>query len=105
MFANLVPSLLLAGPIDFMAQYNSFAASTGVLIPTGTNYILPAIGEMIYGAGILAVLLLFILLKRAQENCATTAAKVEKIAFILACMLNPISISNIFLIAYAQAKG
>ncbi len=105
MFENLVPSLLLVGPVDFMAQYNNFAVNSGLLIETGTNYILPAIGEMIYGAGILAVLLLVIVLKRAQENCATTAAKVEKIAFILASMLNPISISNIFLIAYAQAKG
>ena len=28
----------------------------------------------------------------------------EKVAFIAACMLNPISLSNVFLIMYAQQK-
>jgi len=102
---NLIPSLLLFGPIDFMTQYNEFALNSGVFIGgVESNYILPAIGEMIYGAGVFAVLLLAIFLKRAQEKCGTNKTKIERIAFIMACMLGPISISNIFLILYAQSK-
>jgi hypothetical protein len=104
MVANLVPSLLLIGSVDFMAQYNAFAASTGFLIQTGTGYVLPAVGEMIYSAGIIGVLLLAGILNRAQENASTRRTKIEKVAFILACMMNPITISNAFLIVYAQAK-
>ncbi len=102
---NLFPSLFLIGPIDFMEEYNSFAVSSGVLVQTGSNYILPAIGEMVYGSGFLAVMLLMFFLKRAQETCATRKEKVAKIVFILVCMLNPISIANIFLIIYATQKG
>jgi len=103
MFQHLIPSLVLAGPVDFMSQYNDFATNSGLFIETGTNYILPAVGEMIYGSGPLAVVLLMLLLKRAQENCGTRGEKVEKIAFIIACMLNPITISNAFLVLYAQS--
>lgn len=102
---NLLPSLLLFSPIDFMSQYNSFALNSGLLIETGSNYILPAIGEMIYGSGVFAVLLLVIILKRALTTCDTSEAKIIKMAFIIVCMLNPISISNIFLILYITQKG
>ena len=102
---NLIPSLLLFGPIDFMAQYNEFALNSGVFMSgVESNYILPAIGEMLYGAGVFGVALLAIFLNRAQEKCATNKTKIERIAFIVACMLGPISISNIFLILYAQSK-
>ena len=102
MVKHLVPSLLFLGPIDFMTQYNDFAVRSTLFIETGTNYILPAIGEMIYGAGLLAAVLLLVILKRAQETCSTRMDKLEKVAFILACMLNPITIANVFLVLYAQ---
>lgn len=105
LYENLIPSLLLLGSIDFMADYNSFASESGLFINTGSNYILPAIGEMIYGAGFLAVLLWISFLNRAQETCMTKKEKIEKIIFIIACMLNPISMSNIFLILYATRRG
>ncbi len=104
MVANLMPSLLLLGPVDFMTQYNAFAASTGLLIQTGTGYILPAVGEMIYNAGIPGVLLLAGVMKRGLENSTTRGAKIEKLAFVIACMMNPITIANVFLIVYVQAR-
>jgi len=104
MFEHLVPSLLLVGPIHFMVQYNDFALNSGLFIETGSDYILPAIGEMIYGSGFFAVLLLVFILKRAQETCATKKTKLEKIVFIFVCMLNPISVSNIFLIMYVTRR-
>lgn len=104
LFQHLIPSLLLLGPIDFMIQYNHWAQNSGLFIDTESDYILPAVGEMIYGGGILAVLLLAMFLKRALSNCSTRGAKLERLAFILACMLNPISISNVFLLIYAQSR-
>jgi hypothetical protein len=101
---HLIPSLIFEGRIDFMSQYNQFSKESGFFIKTRSNYILPAIGEMIYGSGFLAVVLLIIFLRRAQENCVTFEEKTEKLIFIIACMLNPISISNIFLILYATKK-
>jgi len=100
MFENLIPSMLLISPIDFKSQYNAFANETGLLIETGTNYILPALGEMIYGSGFLAIILMLYILNRAKNTCMTNIEKLEKIIFIIACMLNPITISNIFLIMY-----
>jgi hypothetical protein len=104
LFEHLIPSLLLIGPIDFMAQYNNWAQNSGLFIDTGSNYVLPALGEMVYGAGILALALLALFLRRALSNCSTRGAKLERLTFILACMLNPISISNIFLLIYAESR-
>jgi len=104
MYENIVQSILLISPVDFMNQYNNFAEKSGVFIGVGSNYILPAIGEMIYGSGVFAVLLLVTFLNKAQKSCTTNGAKIEKVIFIIACMLNPISLSNIFLILYAKKK-
>jgi hypothetical protein len=102
---NLVDSLLLTSPVSFMAHYNGFAFDSRIFIDTGSNFILPAAGELIYGSGLAGVLLLVVFLARAQAQCATRAERVGKIAFIIACMLNPISLSNVFLVMYAQRKS
>ena len=104
LFGNLIPSLFLVGPIDFKTHYNDWAQSSGLFIDTESDYILPALGEMIYGAGLLALALLALLLRRALSNCSTRGAKLERLTFILACMLNPIPISNIFLLVYAESR-
>ena len=104
MFLNLIPELELRSPVDFMSQYNAFAAQAGIFMDTGSDYILPAIGEMIYGAGVVGLALLFVFLRRALQRCSTMHAKVQRFIFIIACMLNPISLSNIFLILYAQSE-
>ena len=101
---NLIPSLLMQGPVSFMSQYNSFAHDSGVFIGVESDNILPALGEMIYGSGIIGVALLMVFLKRALEHCRTRRSKFERLVFIFVCMLNPISLSNIFLIMYAQVE-
>jgi len=45
-----------------------------------------------------------VFLRRALQRCSTMQAKVQRFIFIIACMLNPISLSNIFLILYAQSE-
>ena len=93
-------SMVLFGKVDFLNQYNLFSNDSGLFIPTGTNYILTSLGEMIYSAGLFALLLLIMLLIKAKNTCVTFVAAIMKISFIMACMLNPISISNIFLVMY-----
>ena len=105
LFENLIPSTFLLNDINFLEQYNNFAFLSGVFIETGSSYILPAIGEMVYGAGLFAILLLVIIYNRAQQTCSTKVDKLEKMAFIFACMLNPITISNIFLVIYITRRG
>ena len=104
LYKNLFDSLLLISPISFMSQYNSFALDSGVFIETGSSFILPAAGELIYGSGIVGALLLILFILKARAQCTTPAKKLEKVAFIAACMLNPISLSNMFLIMNAQQK-
>jgi len=105
LWKHLVPSVLMVGPIDFMAQYNAFAVQSGLFIETGSEFILPAIGEMVYGAGLFAIALLAMVLSRAADRCTARDLKIERVLFMLACMLNPISLSNIFLIMYAQSRA
>ncbi|MCM3900441.1 MAG: hypothetical protein ND866_01930 [Pyrinomonadaceae bacterium] len=104
LYKNRFDSLLLISPSSFMSQYNSFARDSGVFIETGSNFILPAAGELIYGSGIVGALLLVLFILKARDQCTTPAKKFEKVAFIAACMLNPISLSNVFLVMYAQQK-
>jgi hypothetical protein len=102
---HLVDSLLLLSPVDFMAQYNSFAAGSPIFIQTGNNMILPAIGELIYGSGLAGVILLVLVFHRAWSRATTIGRKIEKVAFLSACLLNPIPLSNIFLVLYAQQES
>ena len=103
-FLNLIPEVELRSPVSFMSQYNAFAAQSGIFIDTGSDFILPAIGEMLYGAGVVALALLYVFLRRALERCSTARAKFQRFVFIMACMINPISLSNIFLLLYAQSE-
>lgn len=102
MVVNLLPSLFLASDVSFMNDYNAFASSSAFFIPTGSNYILPALGEIIYGAGLPGLALVVVYLRMASKTCHTLGGRVLKLAFIGACLLNPIQFSNIFLHMYAQ---
>ncbi len=104
LYENLFASLSLTSPVDFMEQYNRFAADSGVFIETGSNFILPAAGELIYGSGIAGAMLLYFFIRKARAEASTPGRKLVKTAFIISCMLNPISLSNAFLIIYAQQK-
>ena len=101
---NFFASLLLLSPTNYMDQYNAFARDTGILIETGSNFILPAVGEMIYSAGLPALMLFTYILYRAQKTCVDLKGRLIQVAFIIACMLNPITISNIFLVMYINKR-
>jgi len=104
LYEHLRESLLFQGDIAFMHEYNSFAARSSLFIDTGSNFILPAIGDVIYGTGAVGAALLVAFFGSSLSASGSTRAMLEKGLFMLACMLNPISLSNIFLILYAQKK-
>lgn len=102
MVVNLVPSLLLLNPVSFMEDYNAFAGTSSLFILTGSNFILPALGEIVYGAGLPGLVLVLVYLRMAGKMSRTLGGKLIKLLFIVACLLNPIQLSNIFLHMYAQ---
>jgi|GEM_PF-4006625 len=104
LFFNFPDSLFFLNEVDFYNQYNAFAKQSGVFIETGSPFILPALGEMIYGGGLFALLLFLMVLKRASESCGKTRYKIQKVGFVAACMINPVSLSNPFLILYILKK-
>jgi len=104
MYENLPAELFFYNPINFMYQYNLFASQSGLFMETGSNYVLSGMGEMIYGTGILAIILLVLFLKRVMRTYSGSMNKIIKVIFILLCMMNPISLANIFLVSYALKK-
>ncbi len=99
---NLFPSLLLTSPVNFMADYNQFAVASGSYIDTGSNFILSALGELVYSSGPFGLALAIGIILFAVK--ASPRRWVEKIAFMSVCLLNPVQISNPFLLIYALQR-
>ena len=104
LWANFWSSVLMMAPVDFMNQYNAFAGGSVVFVPTGSNFILSGVGDMIYSFGAIGALLLVLFIKKSQERLATPVKKIIDVGFMLACVLNPIYLSNVFLVLYARQK-
>ena len=102
LYEHVWDSLTFATSIDFMNQYNSFARRGGLFIDTGSNFILPAAGELVYSSGVFGLALIYAVIRRALAASVSRSAKVEKLILILVCLLNPIPLSNPFLVMYAQ---
>jgi hypothetical protein len=103
-YYSLINSLFMNNNIDFMIEYNNFATNSNIFIETGSDYILPAFGELIYGGGIFGIFILVIVLNHAWNTCKLFQDRLIKVLFILFVMLNPISLSNIFLILYINQR-
>lgn len=100
LWSNLLASLAFAHPIDFQNQYNAFAAGTGVLIPTESNFILPMAGELVYNGGVFGAAIAALLVYRGGQAGPTSGRRLVRGGFLVACLLNPISIANPLLIFY-----
>lgn len=105
LYETLTSSLLFQHPIAYMEQYNNFAANSGIFVATEGEIILSAIGELIYYSGLIGLALVIVFFRESLDASNTTRDKFEKFVFLLACMLNPIVLSNPFLIAYAQKRA
>ncbi len=104
LWSNLPASLAFAHPIDFQNQYNAFAAGTGVLIPTESNFILPMAGELVYNGGLFGAGIVALLVWTGAEAGPTAGQRLIRAGFIIACFVNPISIANPFLIFYVMQE-
>jgi hypothetical protein len=100
LYVNFLDSFLLLTPKDFQHQYNSFGIETGAFIPTESEFILTALGGMVYGSGVFAVILVTILLIRAASTAQQRWRRFVKVGFVVACLLTTFGISNPFLILY-----
>jgi hypothetical protein len=94
MLANFWQSVFFLSPVSFEAQYNAYAASTGYLIATGGNFILPIAGELVYGGGLFGLLIILLLVWRGTIAGPTPWLRFVRGSFVLACLLNPVSIAN-----------
>lgn len=104
LWVNLWKSLTFQGRLEFMEHYNDFAIASGVFIETGSNFILPVAGELVYGSGILGLALIIVFLCKIYPRTGSTWSRFLKFGFIVACLFNPVSISNAFLLIYALQK-
>lgn len=104
LYHNFWTSVLLLEPVAFMQDYNEFAMRSGLFIRTGSNFILPSLGALIYDYGIFGVALLIAVLRGAAKQTSSPKGRIEKLGFVIACLLNPIGLSNPFLIMYVQKK-
>lgn len=97
---NLLPELAFRNPVQFETDYNNFAAGTGILIPTESNFILPMAGELIYSGGLFGFAIVGMLILKAASSGPNRWFRFVRGLFVLACLLNPISIANPFLVFY-----
>jgi hypothetical protein len=104
LFHNLLNELFLQGNLNFWGQYNLFANHLQFYISTKSDYILPALGELIFSGGLFSLVIVFILFREAFNSCLGWFDKTTKLVFIFLIMLNPISISNFFLILFINQK-
>lgn len=105
LWENLGTSLLFAHPVAFMDQYNQFASRTDLLfMQTESNFILPMAGELVYSGGVFGFMLAVLLIIRAGAAGQSRLRRFIRGSFMLACLLNPVSIANPFLVFYALQR-
>lgn len=95
---NLLPNLFLMAPVSFEHAYNLWASHTSVFLPTGSDFILTALGELIYNSGFFGLVLLIVFFVTTfRRNPKKPWIKVGIIFFL---MLTQVGFSSIFLILF-----
>ena len=91
------------GP-DFFYEYNQWAFLSRVFVPNDSGFILPSGGELLFRSGALGLLLILMILKAAYQSADTAGERIEKVVFVMACMINPISLINPVFILYVHKR-
>lgn len=102
LWSNIGPQLLFLNSGSFMMEYNMWANSSPLFVPTGSEFILPFAGDLIFRSGIFGLLILWIIGRTIVKSEGTKYDRIEKIGFVLACLVNPISFANPFFILYVH---
>jgi hypothetical protein len=101
---NLWAELTFTNATGFQNAYNAFAAETGILIPTESDFVLPIAGELVFGIGIFGLIISTLLLWCAAQGGRTPGERLIRASLVLACLFNPVSIANPFLVFLALQK-
>lgn len=108
LISNFWNSVFFLSPVSFESQYNDYVNQSFYLIATGSNFILPMAGELIYGGGFFGLMLIFIFMRRGYLGGPTMWQRLVRAGFVLACLLNPVSIANplfVYFVLQARPSG
>jgi hypothetical protein len=94
----LLFSLVFLAPLSFEEAYNVWARSTSTFFPTGSNFILTSMGDVIYSGGIfgLGLLIVFLVSSYRRERRKPWI----KVFFIVFLMLTQIGFASMFLVLF-----
>ncbi|MDM8011516.1 MAG: hypothetical protein QUV08_11190 [Parasphingorhabdus sp.] len=101
-WSNLGPQLLFMNSGSFMQEYNAWANSSVLFVPTGSEYILPFAGDLLFRSGVFGLALLFFIFRQILQTKGTRYDRLEKLGFVIACLFNPVSFASPFLIFYVH---
>lgn len=96
--------LLFRNGVDFFYEYNQWAFTSNTFVFNDSGFILPAGGELLFRSGSVGLLILMLMARTAFQTAETTKDRIEKVAFVLACMLNPISLTNPVFVLYIHQR-
>lgn len=101
---NLPRELTFSSLASFYLEYNHWALSSGVFIVNGSDSILPIGGELLFRSGLFGLLIIVMVLRKAWTTAGNRYDRWEKLVFIIACFLNPISFANPLFIFYIHKR-
>lgn len=103
-FESFPEIITLRNNVNFETAYNQFSGNNPYIIETGSRYILPSSGTIIYHAGIFGIVLILCLFIQCWNNCSTVHRRLFKIASLAFFLVSPYSISSFFIVAYVVQK-
>lgn len=101
---NIGRELTFQNNIGFQLEYLDFSERSGLFIPNGSDAILPSGGELLFRSGFIGFLLIVTLLRHAWFSALRRTDRLEKITFVVLCLLSPISLINPFFVFYIQKR-
>jgi hypothetical protein len=103
-YAALPRELLFLNGPDFYYEFNQWAFTSRVFVPNDSGFILPAGGELLFRSGSVGLLLLLVIFLTAWRSGTTRFERIEKLLFVMACLVNPVSLSNPVFVLYIHKK-
>jgi len=103
LWAELPSALLFQTSPEFEREYNNWASGTGRFFPTGSNHILPGIGDMVYRGGLFGLGLTLIVFSVAFR--LSPSRPWIKLIVLLFLTLSQLGIASPFVMLYALQRA
>jgi hypothetical protein len=104
LYANIPEELYFGSAASFQNAYNAWASSTGIFFPTGSDFILASLGDLIYGGGFFGLGIAIVILVHSWRTVRRLKHRLFKVGFVMFLLLNPVSISNTFFLLYVLQR-